>query len=115
MAYFETFIFQKSIGLVFLYRGVSNDSEQELETAGKFGKVKNSQSLSVTWAYHALCLFLLARDNPKSKIVNLKSAIECAQHALQLADEDAKTDAPTPRDYVPLTGFLVQPIAPIMI
>jgi hypothetical protein len=50
----------------------------------------------------------MARDNPKSKIANLKSAlsnveasaIECAQRALELADETAKTRYPHPRDYV---------------
>jgi len=31
---------------------------------------------------------------------SVKSAIQCAQRALELADEDARTDSPTPRDYV---------------
>jgi len=39
------------------------------------------------------------RGNPKSKIENLKSSIEYAQRALELADEQAK-DIPVPRDYV---------------
>ncbi|MBL0346823.1 tetratricopeptide repeat protein [Candidatus Villigracilis affinis] len=40
------------------------------------------------------------RTNPQSKIVNLKSSIECAQRALELADETARTQSPVPRDYV---------------
>jgi tetratricopeptide (TPR) repeat protein len=54
----------------------------------------------VTWSYRALRFLLMVRSNPKSQIENLKSSIECAQRALELADEAARTDAPTPRDYV---------------
>ncbi len=91
----------RELGRVLFYRGKWNDSKQELETAEKlFEKNKNVQSLSVTWSSRALRFLLIARTNPQSKIVNLKSSIECAQRALELADEDARTDAPTPRDYV---------------
>jgi len=41
----------------------------------------------------------MARANPQSSIINLKSSIESAQRALELADEKAK-DHPFPRDYV---------------
>jgi len=44
----------------------------------------------------------MARANPQSKIINLKSSIECAQRALELADEWQKITRrsnPNPRDY----------------
>ena len=65
-----------------------------------FEKGKHIQSLSVTWSYRALRFLLTARDNSKSKIVNLKSSIECAQRALELADETAQKYNPIPRDYI---------------
>jgi tetratricopeptide (TPR) repeat protein len=91
----------RDFGRGFIYRGEWNDSKQELETAEKlFKKVKTVQSLSVTWSYRALRFLLMSRADTQSKIENLKSAIECAQRALELADEDARTDSPVPRDYV---------------
>jgi tetratricopeptide (TPR) repeat protein len=96
----------RELGQVLFYRGDWNDSEQELETAEKlFEKEKNVQSLSVTWSYRALRFLLMVRSNFQSQIENLKSLIECAQHALDLADEQAK-DVPVPRDYVDAYRFL---------
>jgi tetratricopeptide (TPR) repeat protein len=83
-----------------------NDSEQAIKTAEKlFGKEKNVQSLGITWSYRALRLLLLAReeaifDTWKSNNECRISSIQCAQRALELADEDARTDSPVPRDYV---------------
>jgi tetratricopeptide (TPR) repeat protein len=94
----------RELGSVLFFRGEWDDSEQELENAENlFGKKKYVQSLSVTWAYRALRFLLMAREtvgSNQSPTVNPKSSIECAQRALDLADEDARTDAPTPRDYI---------------
>jgi len=96
----------RELGRVLFYRGEWDDSKQELETAEKlFEKEKNVQSLSVTWSYRALRFLLMTReeaifDTRKSNIEYRRLAIESAQRALEMADEDARTDAPTPRDYV---------------
>jgi tetratricopeptide (TPR) repeat protein len=87
------------LGQVLSCRGVWQEAEQELNKVLELNKY-HVQMQGVTWSHRAQRFLLLARDNPKSKIQNLKSSIECAQRALELADEDARTDAPTPRDYV---------------
>ena len=46
------------------------------------------------------CLWHGTNRNNQSTIVNLKSSIECAQRALELADETSKTIIHIPRDYV---------------
>jgi tetratricopeptide (TPR) repeat protein len=85
------------LGCVLLYRGMWNDSEQELKTAEKlFEKEKNVQSLGVTWSYRALRFLLIARETVSSN----QSSIECAKRALELADENARISYPVPRDYV---------------
>jgi tetratricopeptide (TPR) repeat protein len=52
------------------------------------------------WSYRALRFLRIARDNPRSKITNLKSAIESASRALELADEKARTSSPNELSYV---------------
>jgi len=90
-----------NLAYIFSYRGSWNNSEQELNIAqGIFEKNKHTQGLGVNYSYRALRFLLMARANPQSSIENLKSSIQYAQRALELADEDARTDAPTPRDYV---------------
>jgi tetratricopeptide (TPR) repeat protein len=89
------------LGLVLSYRGLWKEAEDEFETSQKLlEKERNVQGQSVLWSYRAPRFLLMARANPQSSVVNLKSSIECAQRALELANEDARTDAPTPRDYV---------------
>ena len=91
----------QELGRVLSCSGEWNNSEQELETAEKlFTKEKSVQSLSIIWSHRALRFLLMARSNPQSSIVNLKSSIECAQRAIELADETAKTIFTHPRDYV---------------
>ena len=83
------------------YCGQWDLTEHEFNLALEiFEKQKDIQAQGVTWAHQALRFLLLARANPQSKIENLKSSIESAQRALELADEDARTDSPVPRDYV---------------
>lgn len=89
------------LGRVLVYLGHWDDSEKELSNGLLlFEKLNHIQDEGYTWAYRALRFLLMARDNPKSKIVNCKSAIESAQRALELADEDTKRRYPHPRDYV---------------
>ncbi len=92
---------RQELGRVLSYRGAWQEAEQELDNSLELAKKqKHIQGQCVTWSYRALRFLLMARVNRKSQIENLKSSIECAQRALQLADEDARRDAPTPRDYV---------------
>jgi len=95
----------RNFGQVCSYYGKWNESEQELEIAGKsFQKGKNIQSLCITWSYRALRFLLMERegaifDTRKSNNEHRISAIESARRALELADEQAK-NIPVPRDYV---------------
>jgi hypothetical protein len=91
------------LGLVLTYLGAWQNAEQGLTIAEKvFDKYGAGQTnyVSVVRAYHAQRFLLMARSNPQSSIENLKSAIKCAQRALELADETAKTLYSHPRDYV---------------
>ncbi|MBE0682672.1 MAG: hypothetical protein IH589_12235 [Anaerolineales bacterium] len=91
----------QELGHVLSYCGVWQEAEQEYSKSLEVTE-KNShvQSQGITWSYRALRFLLMARDNPKSQIENLKSSIECAQRALELIDEDTKRRYPHPRDYV---------------
>ncbi len=92
---------QQELGHVLSYRGSWQEAEQELGKSLELAEKQNHvQMQDVAWSYRALRFLLIARSNPQSSIVNLKSSIQCAQRALELAEEDARTDAPTPRDYV---------------
>lgn len=92
---------RQELAYVLSYRGAWQEAEQELDFSFNFDtKQSDYQGLSVDWSYRALRFLLMARDNPKSQIENLKSSIECAQRALELADETAKTRYTHPRDYV---------------
>ncbi len=93
---FDEAIGHQELGHVLSYRGAWQEAEQELDNAISI-KVwrENPQGYGVNFAYRALRYLLMARSNPKSQIINLKSAIESAQRALELADEYARRDAPT--------------------
>lgn len=91
----------QELGRVLIYRGVLQETEQELDAAIAIEVWKaNIQGYGVNFAYRALRFLLMARDNPKSKIENLKSAIESAQRALELVNETAKTEHSYPVDYM---------------
>ncbi len=101
----------QELGFILFYRGAWQKAEQELNKAISIKVWKeNPQGYGVNFEYRAQRFLLMAReaagsgqlrvDDGQSSIVNLKSAIECAQRALELADVDARMDAPTPRDYV---------------
>src|SRR6185503_3159630 len=63
-------------------------------------KQKQVQMQGVTTAYLALPELLRLRTTSQSTIRNPQSAIDLARRALELADEDARTDSPVERDYV---------------
>jgi len=100
------------LGRVYCYLGEWGEAEKQFKIAEDVKK-NHIQAQGVIWSYHALRFLLIARDNPQyplgtmSQIENLKlglsnveaSSIECAKRALEFADEDARTDAPTPLDY----------------
>jgi tetratricopeptide (TPR) repeat protein len=96
----------QELGRVLSFRGIWQEAEKELSAGLKlFEKEPNVQSEGVIWSYRALRFLLMAReeailDTRKSNNEYQISAVKCAQHALELADEDARTDAPTPYDYV---------------
>ncbi len=91
------------LGRVLAYCGKWNESGERFDTAEQIKKQSNHlQAQSVIWSYCALRFLLMARNNPQSKIENLKSSIESAQRALELADEWQKITgraSPNPRDY----------------
>jgi tetratricopeptide (TPR) repeat protein len=92
---------QSFLGQVLVYCSRWKESEESFHIAEQMEKkVNNVQAQGVNWSYRAQRFLLIARANPQSKIVNLKSSIECAQRALELADEWTRTQYPVPRDYV---------------
>lgn len=101
---FDEAIGHQELGRVLSYCGAWQEAEQELDTGLKlFEKQHLVQSEGIIWSYRALRFLLMARDaigNNQSSIINLNSSIECAQRALELADEDAGQSYPNPRDYI---------------
>ncbi|MGE5375937.1 MAG: tetratricopeptide repeat protein [Bacteroidota bacterium] len=96
----------QELGRVLSYRGAWQEAEQELDNAIAIQqKIEYVQTEGISHAYRALRFLLMAREEA---IIDIRisnneyrvSAIECAGRALELADEDARTDSPTPRDYV---------------
>ena len=98
---FNEAIGHQGLGRVLSYRSAWRDAEQELDAGLKlFEKNSGVQSQSVVWSYRALRFLLVARSNPQSSIEDLKSSIECAQRALELANETTRTIYLSPRDYI---------------
>lgn len=94
------------LGHVLLYRGLWKEAEDEFQTSQElFEKESNIQGQSVLWSYRALCFLLMAReesifDTRQSNNEYRKSAIECTQRALELADETTKIKYSYPVDYL---------------
>jgi tetratricopeptide (TPR) repeat protein len=94
------------LGRVLSYRSAWQEAEQELDKSLELAeKQKNVQMQGVIWSYCALRFLLMAReeailDTRKSNNEYRILAIECAQRALELADETAKTRYPHSQDYV---------------
>ena len=79
---------------VFIYCGRWNESDNLLRLAEEIKKKNNYvQAQSVIWSHRAMRFLLIAREavgSNQSSILDLKSSIECAQRALELADETAR-------------------------
>jgi tetratricopeptide (TPR) repeat protein len=85
------------IGKLLSYLGAWDNADEELSLALEtYEEINNPEWQGKTWAYRALRFLLMARG----VIVSNQSSIECAQRALELADETAKTQHQYPRDYV---------------
>lgn len=98
---FSEAIGHQELGRVLSYRGVWQEAEQELEKAQNgFDTHGQNSYVSVVRSYRSMHFLLIARTNPESKIANLKSAIQFASRALELANEIAQKHYPFPRDYV---------------
>ncbi|MEW6241876.1 MAG: tetratricopeptide repeat protein [Chloroflexota bacterium] len=95
---------QYFLGHVFAYCGKWNESEKLLQLAEEVKKKSNHvQAQSVIWAYRALRFLLMARetvDSNQLSVDSVKSAIQSAQRALELADEQARTSTPNELNYV---------------
>ena len=93
-----------NLARVFIQCGLWTDAEQELSTSFEMAvQEKSIQLQGIIWATHALRFLLMAREavgSNQSQIENLKSSIESAQRALELADETAKTIYPHPVNYI---------------
>ncbi len=98
---------RRNLGHTLSYRGLWEEVEGEFQTSQRlFERGSEVQGLSLLWSCRALHFLLMARFNPQSSSVNCKLAIQCAQHALELADKTAKIQYPYPRDYVDAYHFL---------
>ena len=98
---FNEAIGEQELGRLLACRGAYSESKTELAAALKVsGNRKHVQMQGTTWACRALRELLLLRSPSQSAIRNPQSAIELAGRALELADEDARTDYPVESDYV---------------
>ena len=94
----------QELGRVLSYRGSWPEARQELDKSLEVAeKQYHVQMQSLIWSYCALRFLLMSREkvnSNQSSVKNVKSAIECAGRALELADETTKTRYSYPRDYV---------------
>lgn len=89
----------QSLSHIMSYRGAWWDAEQELEEAYKYDKEKKDlQGLCIDELYRTIYFLLKARDVTISPIKNVGLALGHAQHALELAEENARTNYPVERD-----------------
>jgi tetratricopeptide (TPR) repeat protein len=98
---FREAIWHGGLGRLLACRGADGESEAELATAlTMFEKQNDVQSQCIVCGYRALRELLWLRTASQSAIRNSQSVIELARHALELADENARTNNPVERDYV---------------
>jgi tetratricopeptide (TPR) repeat protein len=103
---FREAVGHEGLGSTLFYCGNWKVAEQELNLAlSIYEKLNDFQGQSVLWAYRALRFLLMAReeaifDTRKSNNEYRKSAIESAQHALELSDDFSRQQFRVERDYV---------------
>jgi tetratricopeptide (TPR) repeat protein len=102
---FDEAIGHQELGWLLAYRGVWEESEEELATSTRYwDKTNDVQGLCLDWAYRALRALLMVRTSKTSPPAPLLegegSALFAARHAMELADETACTRIPVERDYM---------------
>ena len=99
----------QELGRLLAYRGKWAEVEEELAAGlALFEKVQEVQSEGVVYSYRALRELLMVREgSPSAPLLKgeggrgpVYEAVGAARRALELADEDARTDYPVERDYV---------------
>lgn len=89
----------QGLGELLAYRGAFAESESELASALKsFEQQGNVQSQGVVWAYSGLRELHRLRLEPSA--ADRRAALAAARRALEMADEQARSDYPLERDYV---------------
>jgi tetratricopeptide (TPR) repeat protein len=90
---FNEAIGHQELGRVMSYRGAWQEAEQELDLSLKFDtKQKDYIGLSIDWAYSALRFLLMARE--RSVPSNQPVAIDAAERAVEMANENARISSP---------------------
>lgn len=93
----------QDLGRVLSYRSIWQEAEQELVRSTRFwGMLSDSDGLCIDEIRRAFRFRLIARSDPKSKTIHLKSSIECTHHAIELADEVARD----PRFVYPIRSYM---------
>jgi tetratricopeptide (TPR) repeat protein len=93
----------RELGRTLAYYGRWDESGQELDTARTMFETRNNvQGQGINWAYRALRSLLMLRDQSQNSLItdHCQLATESARRALELAEEDARTDYPVERDFV---------------
>ena len=100
---FDEAVGHQELGSLLVYRGAYAESETELRASTDYWKKTNDvQGQCMNEAHRALRELFRLRSvaNLESEITDLKSSLTPARRALELADEQARTDFPVERDYV---------------
>ncbi|MEM6449230.1 MAG: TIR domain-containing protein [Cyanobacteria bacterium P01_D01_bin.105] len=96
----------KELGRVRAYRGDWAGATAALDRALELNEKDNViQGQAITWAYRALQALLAVRnienaETGQNEQAQIEAALAAGRRSLELADEDARTDYPVPRDYV---------------
>ncbi len=103
---FREAIGHRELGLLLAYAGAWQLAQEELAAALALNeKINNVHGQGLIWAYRALCNLLLT-PTQNATLPTLThdlergEALAAARRALELADEDARTNYPKERDYV---------------
>jgi len=98
---FQEAIWHQALGRLLAYRGVWAEAGRELAASSHYWQKTNDvQGLCLDEAYRALAALLFGRAEPTGQSPFQRDALAAARRALELADEDARTDYPVERDYV---------------
>jgi tetratricopeptide (TPR) repeat protein len=101
-------ISHRELGRLYTSTGDWDEAKDAIENSrAHWVKEGHIQAQCLDESYLSYLELMKARDksysevrNHKSSIENIRSAIKTASHALELAEEDARTSYPVPRDFV---------------